>query len=578
MKKALGIMLMSSLLLSFIGCATTPPPKRPHTPLGEAAHEGQIDRVNTLLAKGVDITEKEEALLFSSRNGHTEIVKILLANGANANAKDSDGFTPLMLAALKGYTDLARTLLGNGADVNAKDKDGGTALLRAAASGHTEIVKILLANGADVNAKYYNKTTPLWLASIQGHTEIVKILLANGANVNAKGANSKGICTTILSETAEDAHVDVARVLINSGADVDQAIACLNLEETRLSAFNDNEYIAAYVARYKQAADLLERLQEKQRRVGEPAVSQGLTKEEVKGTAQNTIEIATNAQKGEDKAHKITNHHSSVAGSIDKKWAVIIGISKYQYTGQDGLRNLIFADDDARAFANVLMSLDWNASHIKLLINKEATQRNIMIALESWLTKAGPNDLIVLYWAGHGFPDPEDPEKVYFACYDTDISIPVTGYRMDRVRTALHERKARNVILLADTCHAGKLITRGDRGISIIPHIDRMNRQQEVPKGWIFMVGADTDRQAIEHTSWTNGAFTHGLIKGLSGEADGYQSVGPKDKIVTMGELRAYLNSAMPDETQRVLGVAKRPLITTSSGDPDIWNLNLRAW
>jgi hypothetical protein len=366
--------------------------------------------------------------------------------------------------------------------------------------------------------------------------------------------------------------------LINSGADVDQAMACLKMEERRLSTFRDNEYILAEADEYKQAADLLERIEEKQRRAGEPTVSQGLAKKEVKGVAKNRIEVATSAQKGGGKTQKITNHRANVASSIDKKWAVIIGISKYQYTGQNGLRNLIFADDDAKAFANVLMSLEWNASHMKLLINKEATQRNIMIALESWLTKAGPNDLIVLYWAGHGFPDPEDPEKVYFACYDTDISIPATGYRMDRVRTALHERKARNVILLADTCHAGKLITRGDRGISIIPHIDRMNRQQEVPKGWVFMVGADTDRQAIEHTSWTNGAFTHSLIKGLSGEADGYQSVGPTDNIVTMGELRAYLNSAMPDETQRVLGVAKRPLITTSSGDPDIWNLSLQAW
>ncbi len=176
------------------------------------------------------------------------------------------------------------------------------------------------------------------------------------------------------------------------------------------------------------------------------------------------------------------------------------------------------------------------------------------------------------FWAGHGFPDPEDPEKVYFACYDTDISIPATGYRMDKVRTALEERKAKNVIVLADTCHAGKLITRGDRGISILPNI----KKQNIPKGWIFMVGADTDRQAIEHISWTNGAFTHSLIKGLNGEADGFQSAGAKDGIVTMGELKDYMKTSMPEETQKVLGVAKHPVITTSTGDPDIWNLTLK--
>ena len=268
---------------------------------------------------------------------------------------------------------------------------------------------------------------------------------------------------------------------------------------------------------------------------------------------------------------------SFTSTEVGTSWAIIIGISIYRYSGQNGLTNLIFADDDAKAFARTLQNLGWSDSHVKSLINEEATQRNILIALESWLTKAGPNDQIILFWAGHGFPDPEDPEKVYFACYDTDIKIPATGYRMDRVRSILEERKAKNVIVLADTCHAGKLITRGDRGMSIVPNIEKMSREKKVPKGWIFMVGADTDRQAIEHTSWTNGAFTHSLIKGLSGEADGFQSAGANDGVVTLGELRAYMNTVMPDETQRVLGVAKRPVITTSTGDPDIWNLTLQA-
>jgi len=290
-------------------------------------------------------------------------------------------------------------------------------------------------------------------------------------------------------------------------------------------------------------------------------------------TNKSTVDVRTK----DDSAKSRDVYTPSTLLTKANYWAVIIGITKYKYSDQNGLTNLIFADDDAKAFTRALRNLDWSESNIKLLINEEATQRNILIALESWLTKAGPNDQIVLFWAGHGFPDPEDPEKVYFACYDTDISIPATGYRMDRVRAALEERKCKNVVLFADTCHAGKLITRGERGISVIPHIEKMRDEQKFPKGWIFMVGADTDRQAIEHSSWTNGAFTHCLINGLSGKADGYESVGPKDGIVTMRELRSYLNTAMPEETQRVLGVAKRPLITTSTGDPEIWNLTLQV-
>ncbi|MBC8394911.1 MAG: caspase family protein, partial [Deltaproteobacteria bacterium] len=71
-----------------------------------------------------------------------------------------------------------------------------------------------------------------------------------------------------------------------------------------------------------------------------------------------------------------------------QKWAVVIGISNYKHPGQNGLANLIFADDDAKAFTRTLHNLGWNESHIKLLLNEEATERNIKIALESWLTKA----------------------------------------------------------------------------------------------------------------------------------------------------------------------------------------------
>ena len=141
-------------------------------------------------------------------------------------------------------------------------------------------------------------------------------------------------------------------------------------------------------------------------------------------------------------------------------YAVIIGISSYQNSGANGFQELAFADDDAESFRDMLLRLGWSPSHIKLLVNENAKRNDILIALESWLTKVGPEDMIVLFWSGHGFPDPEDPEKVYFACYDTKINIPATGYRMDRITSILKERNAKNVVVFADTCHAGKLITR----------------------------------------------------------------------------------------------------------------------
>jgi len=264
------------------------------------------------------------------------------------------------------------------------------------------------------------------------------------------------------------------------------------------------------------------------------------------------------------------------AGGPARRWAVVVGVSKYRNAGKAGLADLAYADADATAFAALLKQRGWPESSIKLLVNEQATKGNVEVALESWLTKAGPDDLVVLFWSGHGFPDPADPEKVYFACHDTDLSVPATGCRMDKARAAIEELKARNVVVLADTCHAGKLVTRGGKGVGGIAvggYVEKLRQDAAVPKGWIFMVSAETDRLAVEHSSWSHGAFTHCLLEALGGAADGFESSGARDGVVTMGELRAYLTSAMPEETQKVLGAAKRPLIVSSAGSPEIWNL-----
>ncbi len=76
--------------------------------------------------------------------------QILLLNGANINYRPASylGQTPLMLAALNNRKELVTFLLANGADINAKNEEGWTALSRAQEFGHNEVVKILKAHGA----------------------------------------------------------------------------------------------------------------------------------------------------------------------------------------------------------------------------------------------------------------------------------------------------------------------------------------------------------------------------------------------------------------------------------------------
>ncbi len=111
--------------------------------------------------------------------GHIEIVKTLLAAGAEVNFKGLGGSTPLVHAASKGHIEIVKTLLAAKADVNAENDSGDTALRYASINGYTEIVKILLAAGADINVVGTFGLTALKSALKNGHTEIVKLLRQN---------------------------------------------------------------------------------------------------------------------------------------------------------------------------------------------------------------------------------------------------------------------------------------------------------------------------------------------------------------------------------------------------------------
>jgi hypothetical protein len=101
---------------------------------------------------------------------------------------NTNGWTPLMLAALRGDEDAVRRLLIYGAEVNATNNAGGNAFMTAALQGHQQIVRLLLDKGASINAKNNKGWTALMYAAWNGHSDIVKMLLAKGADVNVQNA------------------------------------------------------------------------------------------------------------------------------------------------------------------------------------------------------------------------------------------------------------------------------------------------------------------------------------------------------------------------------------------------------
>ena len=122
----------------------------------------------------------------AASNGNIEVIKQHLTAGADVNAKNDSGLTPLHYAESK---EIAEILITAGADVNAGDKI--TPLHYAAQYGEMEIVELLISKGADVNAQSFVGMTPLREAADQGHDSIVELLVAKGADVNLKDSDGR---------------------------------------------------------------------------------------------------------------------------------------------------------------------------------------------------------------------------------------------------------------------------------------------------------------------------------------------------------------------------------------------------
>jgi hypothetical protein len=115
-----------------------------------------------------------------------------------------------------------------------------------------------------------------------------------------------------------------------------------------------------------------------------------------------------------------------------QKWAVVIGISKYQDSRIPGLR---YASADAHSFYEWLISRKgggYAPSRVILLLDSEATGKNIKNALFNWLKQALEEDMVTIYFAGHGSSEsPDSPNNLYLLPFDSVYdNVATTGFPM----------------------------------------------------------------------------------------------------------------------------------------------------
>ena len=165
----------------------------------DAAAGGYIEiakaqfKANPALASATD-DSGWTALHFAARNGHKDVVELLLANKADVNGNTGIGMTPLQVACAfsdsprpnasqpgptkTDYEGIAELLVANGAEVKGGNNIGLTALHYAASAGFTNVIKALLDRNANVNARDNIGRTPLDMAAARGHRDVIELLLA----------------------------------------------------------------------------------------------------------------------------------------------------------------------------------------------------------------------------------------------------------------------------------------------------------------------------------------------------------------------------------------------------------------
>jgi tetratricopeptide (TPR) repeat protein len=237
----------------------------------------------------------------------------------------------------------------------------------------------------------------------------------------------------------------------------------------------------------------------------------------------------------------------------DDLWAIVVGITEYQHRR---LR-LEYAAADADAFYDVLCSPTgggFDTEHICKLTDEEATTAAVTRALRSFLKKPARDDLVVLYFACHGAPDPDRPELSYLLTHDTDpFDISGTALPMREIDLSLRENLlADRVVILADTCHSGAI--SGGRGArSMADPAEVVNRFLEgvskAQRGVAVLTSAEANEVAREGPEWGggHGVFTHFLLEGMGGAADR----APRDGKVTVGELFDYVREKVMEATKR---------------------------
>jgi hypothetical protein len=316
----------------------------------------------------------------------------------------------------------------------------------------------------------------------------------------------------------------------------------------------------------------------------------------------NKIQVSALNQQGVESFKQTFYTLNSSTPSPGDTYVVAIGVSKYR----DPRYNLKFAAKDASDLMNLYSGNGpGGATHGKVhlldLTNEHANRAEIRRARE-WLAQAHPNDLAIVFAAGHGVTDARD--DYYFGTYDIDALHPeVNGLAYEEFETLLDGIPPLKKILLLDTCFSGEIDKddtavvldvardgnetvkmrsfRAARGVSLVAdpasgsagattsmsgtagthRFEDLFADLRRGTGAVVISSASGNEYALEGERWNNGVFTYAVLSGLKeGRADAN-----KDGVITVGELQAYVI----DEVRKLTAGGQNPTVRQENLDFD---------
>ncbi|HFE32634.1 MAG TPA: caspase family protein [Gammaproteobacteria bacterium] len=195
----------------------------------------------------------------------------------------------------------------------------------------------------------------------------------------------------------------------------------------------------------------------------------------------------------------------------------------------------------ARAMADVLKNR-YGFDDVVLLEN--ATRREILIALNELSREVLPNDNILVYYAGHGFLDP-DTRRGYWVPVDAAGTDLTTFLRNSTIRDELNTiaARGRHTLLIADSCFSGSLLRSGTRGLPPAVDSDRYYQKVAQKKSVQIMAAGGIEYVDDDYKASGHSPFTHFLLSELK-----YND----RPLLTVSELSQSVEKAVANNVQQV--------------------------